>query len=756
MSTSHDFSRSNLGPVVRLIAVLGAILLASPAHAGVNVWTGSGPRAKSFESVARDPKNPARLWAAAFGAGVYRSLDGGVTWTSYRTGLVNTFVRCLAVNPKHPDSLWAGTNDGAYLSGDGGVTWKLMLSTAKSVRGITIHPIRTGTVYAATFGLGIYKTVNNGTNWNTLNNGLVNTDVRDLTLQPDKPDTIWACTGTGGGLHQTFNGGASWSHLSDNTVNAGAAAMLRYDPTDASFKTLYLAMVDRGVAKSTNGGGSWATVNKGLTSFRCTGLAVVGNARYVTTDNAGAFYTTATDTMWHDISAGVPSLVTNDIMASSFGPDTAWVCTDGSGLYRTVNHGATWSAIDGGSLQTFGFALTLDPVSHVVYDGCGFGDQFWRSTNQGATWIRANYLFSHSSEKEIVIDPLNSNRLYLTSFASGIYRSDDGGITWSRPDSLTASLTNDFVRPLVAIPGQTGHLFTGSESGVFESVNAAGTFTPRSVGLPAGLIVRSMVYVTGATNWMFAGTESLGVYRSSDLGATWSADSAGMGKMQVHDLIADATNHAIVYAATDSGVYKSVNSGASWVRSSTGLPGGIAVRAIAQDLVHTGLLFAGTFGGGVYKSVDAGAHWTSFVNQSGLSTLNVYALAVDGALTTIYAGTDQGVQVLNGYSTATTGVAPGTATLALMLSAGPNPLRGASAQLHFVLPQAAAAQLDVYGIDGARVRRLGAQTFAAGEHTLAWDAHDDAGALVAPGLYFIRLSSGAQTRTVRLAVLGGR
>jgi hypothetical protein len=255
---------------------------------------------------------------------------------------------------------------------------------------------------------------------------------------------------------------------------------------------------------------------------------------------------------------------------------------------------------------------------------------------------------------------------------------------------------------------------------------------------------------------MFAGTESLGVYRSSDLGATWSADSAGMGKMQVHDLVADAVNHAIVYAATDSGVYKSVNSGANWVRSNTGLPAGTAVRALAQDLAHTGLLFAGTFGGGVFKSTDAGAHWTPFVNQSGLTTLNVYSLAVDGALTTIYAGTDNGVQVLNGYSTATTGVAPGTAPVALMLSAGPNPLRGASARVNFVLPQAGVAELDVYGIDGARVRTLGAAALTAGEHTLAWDARDDAGSAVAPGLYFIRLSSGAQTRTVRLAVLGGR
>ena len=755
MTSSHDILRRTVGHMALFIAVLGGIALSSPAHAGLNTWSGTGPRAKSFETIARDPKNPARLWAAAFGAGVYRSLDGGATWTDNRTGLVNTFVRCLAVNPKHPDSLWAGTNDGAYLSSDGGVTWKLMLLTTKSVRAIAIHPIRTGTVYAATYGLGVYKTLNSGATWNTLNNGLVNTDVRDLTMQPDRPDTVWACTGTGGGLHESFNGGASWLHSSDSTVSVGAASALRYDLADPTFKTLYVAMADRGVAKSTDGGVSWGTVNRGLTSYRCTGLAVVGNARYVSTDNSGAFYTSASDTTWHNISAGVPSLSTNAVLASSYGPDTAWVCTDGSGLYRTSNHGATWAAIDGGTLQTFAFALKLDPISHTVYDGCGFGDQFWRSTNQGASWIRASYLFSHSSEKEIVIDPLTANRLYLTSFGSGIFRSDDGGATWLRPDTLSATLTNDFVRPLVAIPGQAGHLFTGSENGVFESTNAAGTFTPRSNGLPAALIVRCMTYVTGATNWLFAGTESLGVYRSSDLGVTWAADSAGMGKMQVHDLMTDATNHAIVYAATDSGVYKSVNSGANWVRSRTGLPAGLAVRAIAQDLAHPSLLFVGTFGGGVFKSTDGGAHWAAFVNQNGLSSLNVYSLAVDGALTTIYAGTDNGVQVLNGYSVSTAAVGSGAAPAALALSAGPNPLRGAAATLHFALPQAGVARLEVYGIDGARVRDLGARMLAAGEHTLAWDARDDAGSAVAPGVYFVRLRAGAGSRIVRLAVLAG-
>ena len=80
-----------------------AVLVAGTAHAGNAVWSGTGPRAKSVEAIVRDAQNPLRMWAATFGAGVYRTQDGGATWIGSRTGLVNTYVRCLAANPKRSD-----------------------------------------------------------------------------------------------------------------------------------------------------------------------------------------------------------------------------------------------------------------------------------------------------------------------------------------------------------------------------------------------------------------------------------------------------------------------------------------------------------------------------------------------------------------------------------------------------------------------------------------------------------------------------
>ena len=238
-----------------LLATLLLFLCTAEAFAGNQVWTGTAPRAKSIEAIARDPLNPNRAWAAAFGSGVFRTTDGGATWTSYRNGLTNTFVRCLAVQPKHPDSIYCGTNDGVFLSINGGVTWSPRLVTLSSVRSLTIHPIKTGTLFAGTYGNGVYKSFNAGQSWVQVNLGLVNTSVRDIAMHPAKPETVLVATGTGGGIHRSYNGGLSWSQVPDTAATMGAAEQIQWDRLDP--QRIYVAESERGVLKSTDGGNSW-------------------------------------------------------------------------------------------------------------------------------------------------------------------------------------------------------------------------------------------------------------------------------------------------------------------------------------------------------------------------------------------------------------------------------------------------------------------------------------------------------------------
>ncbi len=697
----------------------------------------------------RDPLNPSRMWAASFGAGVYRSLDNGSTWTAYRTGLVNTYVRSLAVNPHHPDSLFCGTNDGVYSSVDGGVTWSLVRSSTSSVRSITIHPIRTAVIYASTYGAGIFKSLNGGKNWSTINLGLVNTNVRDVELLPSKPDTLFAATGTGGGVHRSFNGGLTWTQVPDTTATLGAAEQIRIDPLNSS--RIYVAELDRGVLKSADGGTSWTRINRGLPTLRSRSIAIVDTLRYLGTDGQGVYFTSLNDSIWHAANAGVPSTSIVDALLGSVLGAPVLAGTDGDGLFRTTAPDTHWTQLDGGLLATYGFALTVRPADHVVFDGTGFGDQFWRSTTQGVSWQRANFLFSRDSERGIALDPLLPNTLYLSLYGGGVYRSSDGGVTWDNPDSLSLTLTNKFVRPVVAMPGVSGHLFVGTGIGVFESGDGATTWAPVSNGLPASFSVRSLALVPGAPLRLFAGSDSAGVYRSDTGGNSWAVKTSGLASLFVHAIVVDSSTPLTVYAATDSGVFKSLNAGDSWVPARTGLPGAASVRALIQDPSHPAALFCGVWGAGVFESLDGGASWWPVYAQAGLPSLNVFSLAIDGPLGILYAGTEAGVSEMSGYYTALSVPQSPSNALSLALSAWPNPLAQGPAHVRFTLPGSTRVRVGVFALNGARVRNLVDSTnLTAGTHDAVWDGKDIRGHATAPGLFFVQLETTFGTRTASL------
>ena len=754
MPASHPTRSAPARSTRALVLITGIGLLAlraDPSGAGSGFWTGVSPRAKSIEAIARDPLNPSRLWAASFGSGIYRSLDGGTTWTNFRAGLTNTFVRSLAVEPNHPDSIFCGTNDGVFLSVDGGATWIQRLSTAHSVRGLAIHPVRTGVIYAATFGGGIYKSVNGGSSWATINLGLVSTMVRDVAMNPARPETLMAATSTGGGVHRSFNGGLTWTQLADTTGSLngthGAAESVRFDPLDP--QRVYVAEVDRGVLKSADGGDTWLRINRGLTSFRGRSIAVVDTLRYFGTDGAGAFFTTLNDTLWHAVNTGLTSPVVDGLLCSATSPSLVLAGTDGGGIFRTTNRGASWSQLDGGLLATFSFSLAVRPSNREVYDGAGFGDQFWRSADQGATWTRESQLFSRDSEHGVAPDPLLANTVYLSAYGGGVYASTDDGITWSNPDSLNHSLLNLFVRPLLAWPGQSGHLFVGTGIGPFESTDGGASWVSRVGNLPASFGVHSMALVPGTPPTLFAGSDTSGVYRSADGGSSWLAKNAGLSSRFVHALVVDASNRALIYAATDSGVFRSANGGDLWTRASTGLPA-FEVHALVQDAAHSGALFAGSFGGGVFESVDGANTWRPVANQNGLSNLNVRALALDVADRTVYAGTDDGVAVCSGYGALDAhDVTPATLRLAIW----PNPTRSAAVRVAYELTRGGAVRIEVFGVTGERLRVLEDGVRPPGRHEASWDGLDDARRPARPGLYFLRLSAPEGVRTARLARL---
>jgi photosystem II stability/assembly factor-like uncharacterized protein len=191
------------------------------------------PPATPFSNINRliiDPQNPDTVYAlAAFEApghglvtGLFRSTDGGVSWfqtVSLSLPLNETFLRALAMHPQNPQKLYVGTsinsrtNTGPlYRSSDGGSTWS-NISFPAIGRGITsviafaFDPQNADIIYAAANCDLVFRSSDGGTNW-IRSPESVPRCVRDLLVDPQNPDTVFA--GTDSGLFKSANGGSSW------------------------------------------------------------------------------------------------------------------------------------------------------------------------------------------------------------------------------------------------------------------------------------------------------------------------------------------------------------------------------------------------------------------------------------------------------------------------------------------------------------------------------------------------------------------
>src|SRR5262249_49154801 len=127
--------------------VLVVVLPASANHIVMH----AGPFAGVVVALLPHPTEPQTLYLAAFGSGVYRSVDGGRRWSSASRGLKDLSVLTLAVDPVSPRTLYAGTDSGVFVSRDGGEAWRRagMSIVGKNVRSLVVVPNHPMVLYAA-------------------------------------------------------------------------------------------------------------------------------------------------------------------------------------------------------------------------------------------------------------------------------------------------------------------------------------------------------------------------------------------------------------------------------------------------------------------------------------------------------------------------------------------------------------------------------------------------------------------------------
>jgi photosystem II stability/assembly factor-like uncharacterized protein len=185
-------------------------------------------------TLAMDPARPNIFYAGTSG-GAYRSLDSTASWQKVNNGLIppeildaalSLGVSTIAIDPKTPDTVYAGTNKGLFMSTDRADAWTRIGQslTDQYISSLVIDPVNPSVLYAGGRS-GIYKSLDKGRTWQAMNEGLETLNIRTVAMSPQDPQTLYLGT-NGSGLYRSRDGARSWTrlHIADKATPSPAGA----------------------------------------------------------------------------------------------------------------------------------------------------------------------------------------------------------------------------------------------------------------------------------------------------------------------------------------------------------------------------------------------------------------------------------------------------------------------------------------------------------------------------------------------------
>jgi photosystem II stability/assembly factor-like uncharacterized protein len=588
----------------------------------------AGIPAARVQTLAIDPTSTSTLYAGTLtprGApsiGVFKSTDGAASWVPINDGLIDPLtgispldVEALTLDPRDSNTLLAGTvSSDIFKSTDGGTSWTAQTyggySVGLQVSAFQFDPVAPSRVYAAST-LGLLRSSDGGSNWSGYGNAGV--PFFALAIDPTNPTSLYAGDSTGSGIWKSTDGGAHWNKangsLPTNQGSLPSVIALAVDPAHPS--TVYAGTYGSGLFLSANGAASWAAAGSAMRD-PVAALAFApgqGSTLYAGTLGGGVYQSRDGANSWTPINAGLVSTVVYALLLDPAAPGTVYASTY-DGVEKSSDGGATWQDRDTGLPIAPVAALALAPGSLQTLFAGTLGGGLLKSSDGGATWNASSQGLTDSYISSIVIDPTAPSTLYAGtahpydgSHAERVFKSTDGGTTWTQTGLDAAQFSIDFIAVNPAKPVQ---IIAGSQGaiGYFQSLDAGKSWSAVGTGASCGGINAILFEPSGSTLYI-GGTA--GVCRSTDGGKTWLSSSVG-GFLSVTALVLDPLASSTLYAGTEldtttgaSGVFRSIDGGQTWDALGSGLSP-ITVTALAID--NEGIaLYAGTHGGGVTELV---------------------------------------------------------------------------------------------------------------------------------------------------------
>jgi photosystem II stability/assembly factor-like uncharacterized protein len=622
-------------------ASIGAVAL-SPSNPNV-VWVGTG-----------EPQN---RQSSPYGGGVFRSVDGGRTWTDL--GLTETrHISRILVHPRNPDVAWvaavghlwgANPERGVYRTLDGGATWEQVLFIDDDTGAIdmSIDPNDPNTIFVAMYqrrrtvfgfsasggGSGLYRTLDGGDTWHELREGLPEGDLGRMGVDVWAGDgnlvylSVEAANQRDRGLYRSTDRGESWERMSSQNPRPMYFSMVRIDPNNPN--RIYMGGVSLPI--SDDGGKTWWEYD-GYTEihvdYHALGVdpansdhVIVGNDGGVasTWDGAknwthhnnlavGQFYEIGVDMrdpyfvcggLQDNSSWCAPS---NKLDEYGIGNRDWYDVSGGDGFYNQIDP-TDWRWVytesQGGNISRYnamtGETARIRPIPQRGPGEAGDPDQAPAEGEDEAD-IPNSYDFNWNAP--IVVSRHDPSTIYIG--ANHLLRSRDRGQTWEEasPD-LTAGIDRDSLEIM-------GRRLSEPHLSRNDGISRYGTITTVDESPLDGDVV-----------WV--GTDDGQVQLTRDGGASWTNVTGNVpglpGRRYVSRIEASTHEPGRAYLTFDGHydddyspyVFRTETFGEDWERITTGLPNE-SVNVIREHHARPWLLFAGNEVG-VWVSLNRGERW---------------------------------------------------------------------------------------------------------------------------------------------------
>jgi photosystem II stability/assembly factor-like uncharacterized protein len=444
--------------------------------------------------VALRPDDPRIMLAATSEKGLFRSTDGGVTWSESNSGLATSMLHRLAFAASDPAVVYLSTHEGVYRSGDAGQTWTYRSTGLPYlfVNAIAVDPTDADIVYVGTAaevntthtkhynpgmheGQNLYKTTDGGRTWFPSGDNIYERKVTQMSTHPLVPYVLWAGGESGRGGFATTDAGESWAVSPSTTAHYPMVYAFSHSLPTEMYLTAWSHHDE--LVKSTDGGASWF----GLTLNVAAGIGEATRA-------AG---------LWDETD---PKYHLHGLAVAPSDPSIVYVGSVHDTMYPDVN-------------------FTL------------FGIHIFRSDDGGATFVERDIGFpiqSISSVNVIVVHPDNPDIVYaMTTMhesdnALGIFKSVDGGLAWASVNDGLDLRTNDL--QMDAVDPDT--LYAATEGGVYKTTDAAAAWSRTSDGIPEQPVIDLAIDPVNPLVLYAITPDDL--YRTKDGGGHWYPVSLGI------------------------------------------------------------------------------------------------------------------------------------------------------------------------------------------------------------------------------------